>query len=93
MEVRSCFKSYSRKSFNNKQAVAMEQAVAMVTLLETEMLHQVGENGEYGGINSRYAALREEINFIWGINSASGSHLLGSEDIRKYIKNSEDCRE
>lgn len=58
----------------------MEQTVAMVTLLETEVLHQVEENGGHGGINCRCAAVREEINFILGINSDFGSHLLGSED-------------
>jgi hypothetical protein len=48
----------------------------MVTLSETEMLHQVEGNGEHGGINSCCAALRKKINFILGINSAFGSHLL-----------------
>jgi hypothetical protein len=46
----------------------MEQAVAMVTLLETEMMHQVEANGEHGGIDSCYAALRQEINLFWGLS-------------------------
>jgi hypothetical protein len=78
--VSSCFKGGSSTALNSKQAVAMGQAVAMVTLLETEMLHQVEETGERREINSCYVALSEEINFILGINSALGSHLLGSED-------------
>jgi hypothetical protein len=52
----------------------------MVTLLETETLHQVEQNEEHGGINSYYAALRKKINSILGINSAFGSNSLGSED-------------
>jgi hypothetical protein len=55
MGIRSCFKIRSSSS---------KQAVAMVTLSETEVLHQVGENGEYKGNNCCYAAVGEETGFI-----------------------------
>jgi hypothetical protein len=53
----------------------------MVTLSETEILHQVGENGEYNGMNCCYVAVGEETGFILGINAVAGNHFLGSEDI------------
>jgi hypothetical protein len=53
----------------------------------------VEENGEYEGINSCYAALREEINFTWGINWFLAVIYQVQKMLIKYIQNSQDCPE